>query len=266
MKKAIKLSVVIIGAVVITALGIDAADTMSGSEGTLLAQLIGSESGPCPSGMVIVPSGLSFSCVDMYEASPGKDCPNQNTGNLADSKANIQTKNCVPASKAETQPWSFVSRTEAETLCLRAGKRLPNVSEWHTAALGTIEQDCVIDAQSAARTGSSPDCRSAIGVFDTVGNVWEWVGDDVVSGVLSGRTLPPTGFVQSADRDGLAVTTGDTANEQYERDYFWSNPESVYAVMRGGFYGSGSDAGVQSVHADVPVDMLGEAIGFRCVL
>ena len=78
--KWLKVGGVIVGALIITALGIDAADTLQGSRNTLLGQLASSgESGGCPAGMIKVSAATTFTCVDLYEAAPSNDCSVRNT-------------------------------------------------------------------------------------------------------------------------------------------------------------------------------------------
>ena len=69
---------VIFGALIITALGIDAADTLNGSQGTLLSQVISKDGGICPPGMSVVTNVPTLTCVDTYEVSAGEKCPAQN--------------------------------------------------------------------------------------------------------------------------------------------------------------------------------------------
>lgn len=265
MKRFFKLTLVIVGAVSVTALGIDAADTLSGSRSTLLGQLSGVSGQDCPTGMLAIPAATTFTCVDMYEASATEDCPYQNPKNSVESQENLLDINCTAVSEEAQLPWRFISRDEAQTVCLRGGKRLPTNEEWQLISLGTQSTRCNIESLVVSGTGSYSECVSAVGVHDTVGNVWEWMSEDVVNGTFNGRELPESGYVEAADMAGIAVTTSDEPSEQYEYDYFWSRPDSVSVIMRGGFYGSGEDAGVYSTHADVPPQMRGEAIGFRCV-
>lgn len=257
---------VIFGAVVITALGIDAADTLQGTSGTLLGQLAGSTAGTCPVGMLAVPAATTFRCVDQYEASPNEECPVVQPINQFDTQKNLTDTACWADSRAEVEPWRHVDRESAQLACVRAGKRLPTSEEWQLLAVGTPDTDvCNTDTRSIAETGSSDGCRSAIGAYDAIGNVWEWTHDDIFDGVYNGRLLPDSGYVSQVDRGGVATMSSSTPVEQFFADYVWSEAEGAFAMMRGGFYGSGNDAGVYSVHAATLPTMQGAAIGFRCV-
>lgn len=257
---------VTVGIVVLTALGIDAADTISGSRNTLLGQLVGSVEGSCPAGMMEVSVAATFSCVDIYELSPSKNCPNAIPKNGQDTLNNLNDSDCEAVAQDKSTPWRFITRDQAVAMCLKSGKRLPTNEEWHMIALGTPDNDsCNIETSGVQESGVHTECKSSLGVYDAVGNVWEWTSEEVVSGKLKDRALPETGYVVRADAAGIAAETSTTSSAQYGNDYIWTNPNSVWAIMRGGFYGSGEDAGIYAVHADVPGDMFGDAIGFRCV-
>lgn len=258
---------VIFGAVAVTALGIDAADTLQGSRSTLLGQLAATGEGGCPSGMVAVPSATTFSCVDTYEASVGADCPVVDPANEIQTKQNVDDPDCTAVSVEERNPWRNVPREAAQLACARAGKRLPSNEEWQLIAAGTPDsQDaCNIASGNSAVTGSRGSCVSAAGVFDAVGNVWEWTNEDVFDGQYNGRPLPEEGYVLQVDRGGIATLSGEAPSDLFGKDYFWSKSEGVYGIIRGGFYGSKSDAGVYTTHAATLPTFSGAGIGFRCV-
>jgi len=98
-----------------------------------------------------------------------------------------------------------------------------------------------------------------------IGNVWEWVIGDVSGRTYGSRTLPSTGYVANADSTGIATETVADPQPSFHNDYFWSKDEGAFVMMRGGFYGSGDDAGVYSTHAGIAPGFAGAAVGFRCV-
>ncbi len=260
-----KIILVIFGALLVTALGIDASDTISGSKSTLLSQVISyGGNAKCPDGMTQVENMASITCVDTYEASPSKDCPNQILNNILMTEENINSEGCKATSVANATPWNFVSLSQASRLCISAGKRLPTSDEWFRLVVGTVSQKCVIQANTFAKTGSQ-ECVSSSGIHDMVGNVWEWVDENVVGNTFNGRTLPGEGYVTSVDADGIAITSGNTADELYGSDYFWSKEEGVFGMIRGGFYGSNKDAGLYTVNASVLTSFATQGVGFRCV-
>ena len=265
--KWLKTGAVIVGAVIITALGIDAADTLNGSDGTLLSQVIEGTTGPCPAGMVLVENVAGVTCVDVYEAAAGEACPAPSPGNKIQSTENIHNAECIPVSEPDASPWRFVTRDQAMQACARAGKRLPTSAEWYQLSLGMaeVEDRCNVDSGGVSMTGKNSECVSPHGAYDLVGNVWEWVSDDVIDGQYNNRQLPETGFVAQIDGGGMAVVSSSTESELFGEDYFWSKAEGAYGIMRGGYYDSGSDAGIYTVHADVAPTLSGTAIGFRCL-
>jgi formylglycine-generating enzyme required for sulfatase activity len=258
---------VIFGALIITALGIDAADTLNGSQGTLLSQVISKDGGICPPGMSVVTNVPTLTCVDTYEVSAGEKCPAQNPEQMLGTQQNIASKECMPDSKKDAQPWRFISRDQAMQMCARSGKRIPTSAEWYTLSLGMVnpEQVCNTASKQVSQTGAQSECVSPHGAYDLVGNVWEWVSDDVINGSYNNAQLPASGYVAQVDSTGMATMVQDAPHELFEKDYFWSRTEGAYGVIRGGYYDSGSDAGVYTVHADTPPTSTSIGIGFRCV-
>lgn len=261
-----RITLVIFGALIVTALGIDASDTLQGKSGTLLSQVIRSEGG-CGPGMLGVDTIPGVTCVDQFEATPGKECPVRNPSNSLESQKNTDMKVCLPESRKEAIPWSFVTRDQALQLCARAGKRLPTATEWYALSLGMtdVESSCNVSSKSLAPTGSRDTCVAPYGGYDLVGNVWEWVSDDVIDGTYNNRALPENGYVEQVDNAGIATRTNVNEQELYGKDYFWTPSTGAFGVVRGGYYDSGSDAGIYSVHADTPTNAASIGIGFRCI-
>ncbi len=267
MRKWGRVTLVILGAVIVTALGIDAADTMSGKDGTLLSRVI-ETSEKCPSGMVEVGAVPGITCVDTYEVSAGSECPISSPTSLIESQKNVNTKECGGESKAEVEPWGFITRDQAVQICARRNTRLPNASEWYALTIGMtdVEESCNVESKSRSLTGALSQCVTPAGAYDLVGNLWEWVSDDVIDGSWSGRTLPLNGYVAQIDNAGMAVVTETTENDLYGKDYFWSRTDGAFGMVRGGYYDSGTDGGMYTVHADTPTNAASAGIGFRCVL
>lgn len=124
-------------------------------------------------------------------------------------------------SEAGVFPQAYINRVQAAAACKNAGKRLCTVTEWYRACRGAkaarfpygqryergkcnqckahllskmfgsnphnwkYEQfnDPRLDREPGflARTGEYGSCESAVGVFDMVGNLHEWVSDTVDS-------------------------------------------------------------------------------------
>ncbi len=265
----LKIGGVIFGALVLTTLGIGAADVFTNTNGSLLGQIIATQQeGGCPDGMIQVVVGQTFSCVDIYEASTGESCPIANPASNIQTQDNLNNLKCTAVSVKGKKPWTNIAREQAQAVCLRAGKRLPTAKEWYLFALGTpdTKESCNIKSNGAVESGVLEGCVSAVGVFDTIGNVWEWTDDDVAQQGYQNRILPNEGYVAQVAADGIATVTENVPNSQFGNDYFWSKEEGVFGLLRGGFYGSGEDAGVYAVQAKTPPTTATIAIGFRCVL
>lgn len=228
----------------------------------------------CPPGMSFVSSSDGSFCIDTYTASAGKNCPNQDPSSRSETGENILTSGCVPVSEPNALPWRYISQTQAQEACQKAGKFLPNGRQWFYASRGTPSEvplssdSCNLSnnwAYSPGPVGSGEDCVSYAGVYDQVGNVWEWVNDTARDGVIDGHTLPDPGYITSVDATSLVLATDpDRPDENYTNDRFWMSPEGTRGVMRGGFYGSGTDGGVYSMHVEMTPDFAGRALGFRC--
>jgi hypothetical protein len=265
--KWVRVTLVVFGAVVITALGIDAADTLQGAKGTLLSQVISQNTGACPPGMVEIATIATLTCADAYEVSLSSECPIQNPQQVLETQRNLAAVNCTAESKKEVTPWRFITRDQAMQMCARSGKRLPTSEEWYQLSLGMInpEENCNVSEKQIKNTGAYDSCVSPSGVYDLVGNVWEWVSDDVINGMYNNVLLPNSGYVAQVDKAGMAMLIDQAPQDLFGKDYFWSRTEGAYGIIRGGYYDSGSDAGIFTVHTDTPPTTAGTGIGFRCV-
>lgn len=264
-KHSLRFVLVTVGIVVLTSLGIDASQYLTGSQSALGLLADRATEGGCPQGMTFIENGVDDFCIDTFEVSPGTSCPVAEPSHTTQTAENIRTKDCRPESVDDALPWTQVTYHQAVELCAKAGKRLPNHTEWYQAALGTSETDCAVDESAVVAGDQFPSCTSAAGVHNAVGNVWEWVAGDVTDGVYNNRSLPETGYVLNADGAGVAVETSADPQTIFHEDYFWSLNNGTKAMMRGGFFGSGSDAGIYTIHADIEPNFSGSAIGFRCV-
>jgi formylglycine-generating enzyme required for sulfatase activity len=259
-------AVTVVVSVVVTTLFIDASDTLSGKGGTLLSSVIGAKEGGCPQGMVPV-AGVTFACADAYEVSADSACPHSEVQNQLDTKSNMEDLRCRAVSAPDTLPWAYVTREQARALCAGRNARLPTNAEWYQLALGARDQKgaCNIDTGALSRTGSFSACATPSGVFDVIGNAWEWTADDVINGSFNGRTLPESGYVAQVDQAGVAVVSTPEPQEGFFEDYIWSKTDGAFGMIRGGFYGSRDDAGVFALHAETLPTTAGAAISFRCV-
>ncbi|HEU4677593.1 MAG TPA: SUMF1/EgtB/PvdO family nonheme iron enzyme [Candidatus Paceibacterota bacterium] len=261
--KLLKGALVVLGAVVLSTLGIFASDGIRGIDtGANIAGVGGAAT--CKEGSAPFKVDGNTICVDRFEESPSKGCPFQTLGSAIDTERNMASKECFAASVAGGKPWTFVSLSQAERLCAALGKRLPSAKEWYDIALGTDPGGCVIHESAAKETGTA-SCVSSANAYDAVGNVWEWVDETVKDGTWGGRALPGEGYVTSVDENGIVITTGESADPLYGKDYAWTKGEGVLGMIRGGFYGSADDAGLYTLNAAIPTSFATQGVGFRCV-
>lgn len=148
--------------------------------------------GACPCDAIGVGDGPAY-CIDAYE-----DLLYSEYGNL-DQGPDYPDGSTLgwPKSLPDVMPSINVSWYQAVAMCENVGKRLCTMSEWQDACDGQIgeggalypwgespepDRVCaapnhldVSDYATLQRTGSLPDCRTPSGVYDQVGNAWEWV-------------------------------------------------------------------------------------------
>lgn len=256
---------VTVGIIVLTSFTISATDDLR-SSGSVLSGLLGqANTSVCPEHTIQFRLHEETLCIDRYENSVGDDCPIASPVTDIDTKTNLDTTDCQAVSTPARSPWTAVTYHQAKSLCTKKGARLPTAAEWYEAALGTpATAACNING-SLQSTGSNEDCTSHRDVFDMVGNAWEWIDVTVQDGNYNNRTLPTEGYVTAVDVNGIATETELRPDPVYDGSYFWHTNEGEFVMMRGGFFGSGEDAGVYATHAEVEPSFSAGAIGFRCI-
>ena len=146
--------------------------------------------GPCPVGLVPIPSSEPAFCIMAYEA----HVPDYGGGAL---------------SQAGLLPSINVSLTEASERCAETSitvqgdtvghLRLASFEEWQDAGDGILgaggtlypwgdephSDQCILGSgyESFLTSGTATDCKSVFGVFDQIGNIWEWVATDAEASV-----------------------------------------------------------------------------------
>lgn len=210
---------------------------------------------PCPSDMVAV-GGV---CIDKYEASVW-DSPTGTTqyGVAADDypcgdNGQDCTNNIYARSVAGVMPSAYLTWFQAQQACANVGKRLLANAEWQMAAVGTPDPgldngstDCnTAIGGTTVPTGSRSDCRSAVGGFDMVGNLAEWVAE----WVPASTECPGWG---SFSEDLMCLSGVSTMA---------SGPG---ALVRGGNQSMGAGAGPLTVSGTVAPSVSNYIFGFRC--
>ena len=102
-------------------------------------------------------------------------------------------------------------------------------------------------AFSVVVTGSRSGCVSSRGAFDMVGNLSEWVADWVPRSTVCGTWGPDVSPTADFQCLAGAAETGEPG-----------------ALLRGGGFLSGSDAGPLAIYGSIEPSGSDGAFGFRC--
>ena len=219
----------------------------------------------CPTGMAFIPK-LGGYCIDQYEASHSDAtyCANNSSTDSCQSK--IGTSN-IAASVANRIPWVLVTQVDANAACGRAGKRLCTSAEWLGAANlngqtynlsdAVTDANCVVSTTfsctthsigygSACNTGSNKDrnapsnCKSREGVFDLIGNVWEWTLETV--NVSPSANLNSWHYPNDSTNPTLWNNSSPSARYGNDGIYLGSYRDG-HGVLRGGAFNNTSQSG-----------------------
>ncbi len=240
----------------------------------------------CPSGMAFI-AKLGGFCIDQYEAShsDASFCANSSawTGTCS---ANYGTS-AIPASAPDRIPWVSISLYDANIACAAAGKKLCNSAEWMAAANlngqtcnlsnALTQTTCIVDSilyclnhsasdGEACNTGSnnstSPsNCKSSQGVFDLIGNVWEWTSDIVDVNTTSSNDA----WQYPNNSQNPQLWGNPTPSLQYGNDgVYTSTTKTGRGVLRGGGWDDGSFAGLFCVGLSRAPTFTYYSVGFRC--
>ncbi len=258
-------------------IGIDATDHYDNFSESIIGRISGNKAKePCSDDMLFIATDQGGFCIDKYEASPNAKCQFDNPENQQETRVNLNYKDCSAVSIVGKKPWRNISQNQAMIACAKVGKRLPTNKEWFLASLGTPDfdsgwqgDDCNVEknwADSPGPTGSAKNCISAAGVYDMIGNVWEWIDGTIDNGKVGEREMPDSGYIVGVDAESFPVKTDkDNCDPNYYNDYFWIKKNDIRTIARGGYWDNGADAGQYAIYAVPDVAFAGPGIGFRCV-
>ncbi len=208
-------------------------------------------------------------CIDKYEASVWNapiassattqygisvdDYPCSDNGNDCSSTHPIYAR-----SVAGVTPSGFITWFQAQQACAMSGKRLITNAEWQMAAAGTPDPGTSDNSSSTcatnsalSSTGSRGNCYSNWNVYDMVGNLWEWVAD-----WMQDNSNSNSGDISSATYSNDGIYGMDDASPETDR--------FPAALRRGGYWNSGTAAGVFAMDGMLGPSESSSFIGFRC--
>lgn len=174
----------------------------------------GSTVDPCPSGMVPVPPDSPDYCIDAYEGEVVdgmvvSEAGRQPTVGITfdESVLACEATPVLDASGAVVGYKRLATLTEWEDsvdgVVGEGGTDFPYGSDWVDGLCATMNLDNTCDHTATYTTGSFPECVSAFGVYDALGNVWEWADP--------GLTLDVAGWLLDRSAEGREVRV-DSAN------------------------------------------------------
>lgn len=231
-----------------------------GDVNTGYSQISWKSEGSCAENMSYIDK-LGGYCIDQYEASK----PDATSGSAGSDTSRA-------TSKPGVLPWVSVSQSNSKTYCSNAGKHLCTSAEWLGAAnvqgkvynlqtdLASSPYYCNTGSSAAYPTGNSSGCVSAEGVYDMTGNVWE-LNTEVVD-TIKPFSVGSNGYCYP-QQNGSWGTSGSS---YYGNDgvYFLANNNTGRAVLRGGGWADGADAGPFGMGLYYTPSNTNPAVGFRC--
>lgn len=199
----------------------------------------------------------------------------------------------IAYSKQNVAPLVRVSQLQARQMCVNAGKHLCTDQEWLGASnvqgqVYNLPTDLAV-APYRCVTGSSTwcnysyiagvtlnyacntskyvsglsNCSSSEGVYDMTGNVWDWTNGTVDTVKTCGNTkVSGNCYINATSGAWQSSSTSPIYGNDYT--YFIGNSSTGRAVLRGGTWYDGADAGPFSAYLGAAPSDLYYHIGFRC--
>jgi len=229
----------------------------------------------CPEGMAYIDK-LGGYCIDKYEASR-PDATGSSMG--SDTSMAVSQQGVIP--------WVSISQINARTACENAGKHLCSDEEWIGAAnvqgqvyylptnLAVAPYYCVTDSstycldnsyaggeacETGTYSGGASGCYSEEGVYDMVGNVWEWT-DEVVDVTNPDGTA---GWKYANQEGEWQSSTSGLWNKYGNDGVYFPTTTTGRAVLRGGNWYRGATAGPFCAALNNAPAHPNYITGFRC--
>jgi formylglycine-generating enzyme required for sulfatase activity len=141
-----------------------------------------------------------------------------------------------PKTGHEKHPVRGITWDQADAYCKWKNKRLPTEAEWESAGRGNSSPPPLypwgtdstaggktvdLPSQDTYAVGSQSFNQSSAGVFDLLGNVWEWVGEPYSKGDLpaGNRVLHGTAFGDIRDLAFRVITAPDDTRFIYNTGF-----------------------------------------------
>jgi len=259
----------------------------------------------CPEGMVYINKLNGYCIDKYEASTPGCEVVGENCASAQTNYCTACTPSSgafgttsgvgtttVAYSKVNVAPLVRVSQLQARQMCANAGKYLCTSEEWLGAAnlngnyynlpttlSASSGYYCVVDSNTYCNyagnsnkacntsqySSGTSNCVSSEGVYDMVGNVWEWTNETV----SYTKPCEPVGTSGSCYWNGtnfINTTTSATAVFGNDYVYFLDNlvARSGYAVLRGGGWDVGANAGPFSAYLNSGPTVTYSIVGFRC--